>query len=118
MPQRHRLTIHLDRPGDLVEATLPTVQMVCTMITGKLVLDAVDRKPARGNPVSVSANQRTEARVVLFVRGFRVKTENNVGISSLAVGRCQSLDNSTERQDFGRHTVAIFESMRHTAGPS
>jgi hypothetical protein len=84
------------------------MQVILAIVAGDNILVTTNREPAAGDAIAVASDQRTKTGVPVFIVARRIKTEHHIIITTVAIRRCQALDNSTERQDRHRHAILVL----------
>ena len=75
--------------------------MIFAVVFGERVFGAVKREPAFGDAVAVTTDQRADVRLIFFVIGNRVVTENDVGKFTVFIRRLQRNDRSAVSNNSG-----------------
>src|SRR5262249_45646029 len=97
----------LAAPHDLVESFHAAVQMIRTVVGGKLERSAVDREASRRDTVAVAADNRSEVRRGAQIAIERVKAEDDVVEMVRAIGRLERHDDAAVRNRANLDAVRI-----------
>ncbi|GGT73035.1 hypothetical protein GCM10010272_15400 [Streptomyces lateritius] len=92
------LCVRLDVPHPLVEALVPAVQAVGTVVDGGPVRASVEGEGAAGDAVAVAADDRAEVRAARDVVLEVVEAQRHVRVAPAPVGDFQGLDDAAVRQ--------------------